>query len=93
MINFALQIHSNLSKTKMKFDFVYMWKLYVGGIFTKCKSEIPILIHVIPILLNEKVLSFLFFMVICTNKNYHGIEKNQRTFLAKYYSKGIFERL
>ena len=40
----------------MKFDFGYIWKMYFGGSFTKCKSEIPILIHVFPILLNEKVL-------------------------------------
>ena len=44
----------------MKFDFGYIWKMYIGGSFTKCKSEIPILIHVFPILLNEKVLPFLF---------------------------------
>ena len=44
----------------MKFDFGYILKMYIGGNFTKCKSEIPILIHVFPILLNEKVLPFLF---------------------------------
>ena len=75
LINFALQIHSNLSKTKIKFDFGYIWKMFIGGSFTKCKSEIPILIHVFPILLNKKAPIFVF-LVISTNKNYHGIEKN-----------------
>ena len=56
MINFALQMHSNLSKKKMKFDFEYNWKMYSGGSFTKSKSETPILIHIFSILLNEKVL-------------------------------------
>ena len=59
-MNFALQIHSNLSKTKMKFDFACIWKMYIGGSLTKCKSEIPILIHVFPILLSEKELPFCF---------------------------------
>ena len=44
----------------MKFDFGYIWKMYIGESFTKCKSQIPILIHVFPILLNEKVLPFSF---------------------------------
>ena len=79
-MNFSLQIHSNLSKTKMKFDFGYIWKMYIGGSFTKCKSEIPILIHVFLILMNEKVLPFLFSWWFPPNKKYHGIEKNQKLF-------------
>ena len=35
--------------------------MYIGGSFTKSKSQIPILIHVFPVLLNEKVLPFSFF--------------------------------
>ena len=44
----------------MKIDFGYIWKMFIGGSFTKCKSEIPILIRVFPILLNKKVLPFFF---------------------------------
>ena len=55
---FAMKIHSNLSKTMMKIDVGYIWKMYIGGSFTKCKPEIPILIHEFPILLNKKVLPF-----------------------------------
>ena len=64
--------------------------MYIAGSFTKCKSEIPILIHVFPIVLNEKVL--LIFLAISTNKNYHGIEKNQRFFWYNFHVKIIPER-
>ena len=76
-MSFALQIHSNLSKTKMKFDFGYIWKMYIGGNFTKCKTEFPILIHVFPILLNKKS-ALIFVFLNSTSKNYHGIKNQSR---------------
>ena len=68
----------------MKFDFGYILKMYVGGSFTKFKSEIPILIHELfhSNFTERKSAPIFVFLVISTNKNYHGIEKNQRNFLV-----------
>ena len=34
-----------LKSPENEFDFGYIWKMYIGGSFTKFKSEISILIH------------------------------------------------
>ena len=91
-MKFALQIHSNLSKTKMKFDFGYIWKMYIGGSFTKCKSQIPILIHVFPILLNEKVLPFSFSWWFPQTKTIMGLSKIREIFWYNFHVKIIPER-
>ena len=65
----------------MKFEFGYSLKMCIGGSFTKCKSEIPILIHVFPILLNEKVLQFLFFSrLLPQTKSIMGLKKSDKLF-------------
>ena len=90
---FALQIHSNLSKTKMKLDFGYIWKMYIGGSFTKCKSVIPILIHFFLILLNEKMLPFLFSLWFPQTKTIMGLRKIREIFWYNFHVKIIPERL
>ena len=76
----------------MKFHFGYIWKTYIGGSFTKCKSEINILIHVFPILLNEKVLPFSFSWWFPQTKTIMGLRKIREIFWYNFHVKIIPER-
>ena len=75
----------------MKFDFGYIWKMFIGLSYTKCKSEIPIVILVFPILLNEKNGPIFVFLVISTNKTIMGLRK-VRFFWYNFTAKIIPDR-
>ena len=74
----------------MKFDFGYISKMYIGS-FTKCKSEIPIN-TCISNFTERKSAPIFVFLVISTNKIYHGIEKSQIKFLVEFLCENYPER-